>query len=170
MAIFVDEAESIQDYTKTQRRVAYQNLRELLDNVDGRANGVSLSHAVCYVAATPVMFVGERGLREYEALQNRIEEIHLPLPGLQGRIDYRAVVIDLALSPLTIADRQALARKIREVHGIAYQWDPRPLVSDSDLDGIVAELEKRGGEQGGLRPLCRAVTAALELAQQHGNA
>ena len=41
MAIFVDEAEAAQDYTKSQRRVAYQNLRELLDNVDGRASGLS---------------------------------------------------------------------------------------------------------------------------------
>lgn len=166
MAIFIDEAENVQDYSKSQRRVAYQNLRELLDNVDGRATGVSLGHAVCYVAATPVMFVGEKGFREYEALQNRIEDIHLPLPSLQGRIDYRAVVIDLALSPLTIADRRTLAVKIRDIHAAAYDWDPKASVTDDDLNAIVAEFEKRAGEQGGLRPLCRAIATTLDLAQQ----
>ena len=99
MAIFIDEAEAAQDYSKPQRRAAYQNLRELLDNVDGRASGLSLNHAVCYVAATPVMFAGEKGFREYPALQDRIEEVRLTIPGLAQLIDYRAVVIDLTPRP-----------------------------------------------------------------------
>jgi len=167
MAIFVDEAESAQDYSKMQRRTAYQNLRELLDNVDGRASGNSLNHAVCYVAATPVMFVGERGFREYPALQDRIEDIKLPLAALGGLIDYRAVVIDLSATPLSPADRRQLARKIRDIHAVAQQWDPSPVVTDSWLDGLVEAYEKRLGELGGLRPLCKAITKALELAEQH---
>jgi hypothetical protein len=165
MAIFVDEAESIQDYTKPQRRTAYQNLRELLDNVDGRATGNSLNHTVCYIAATPVMFVGERGFREYPALQDRIEDIKLP--SFEGLVDYRAVVVDLSATPLTPEHRRMLAHKIRDVHAIAQRWDPRSVVHDAWLAALVAAYEARLGEQGGLRPLCRALTKALELAQQH---
>src|SRR6266849_1047171 len=167
MAIFIDEAEAIQDYSKAQRRAAYQNLRELLDNVDGRASGNSLNHAVCYVAATPVMFVGARGFREYPALQDRIEEIKIPLPALSGLVDYRAVVIDLSASPLSSADRQQLSRKIRDVHALAQRCDPGAVVTDAWLNGLLANYESRKGELGGLRPLCRAITKALELAQQH---
>jgi hypothetical protein len=167
MAIFVDEAEAAQDYTKGQRRVAYQNLRELLDNVDGRASGLSLNHAACYVAATPMMFVGEKGFREYPALQDRIEEIRLSLPGLSELIDYRAVVIDLSATPLTTIDRNALAQKIRDVHAVAFRWDPISVVTDEFLAALVAAYELRMGEQGGLRPLCRSIATALEIAQQH---
>src|SRR5262249_19102966 len=159
MAIFVDEAESIQDYTKPQRRTAYQNLRELLDNVDGRATGNSLNHTVCYVAATPVMFVGERGFREYPALQDRIEDIRLP--SLEGLVDYRAVVVDLSATPLTPEHRRMLAHKIRDVHAVAQRWDPKSVVHDAWLAALVAAYEARLGEQGGLRPLCRALTKAL---------
>lgn len=167
MAIFVDEAEAVHDYTKGQRRAAYQNFRELLDNVDGRASGLSLNHAVCYVAATPVMFVGEKGFREYPALQDRIEEVRFTVPGLANLIDYRAVVIDLGITPLTSENRLQLARKIRDVHCVAFQWDPVSLVTDMWLKSLIDAYEKRLGEQGGLRPLCRSIAKSLELAQQH---
>lgn len=170
MAIFIDEAESVQEYTKPQRRVAYQNLRELLDNMDGRASGMSLNHAVCYVAATPVMFLGEHGFREYPALQDRIDEIKLPLPDLNNLIDYRAVVVDLAMSPLTKENRRELAKKIRQIHSICYQWNPSEVVNDDWLEGIVVAFDQRRGELGGLRPLCRAVAKSLELAHQHPDA
>ncbi|HEU4768762.1 MAG TPA: BREX system ATP-binding domain-containing protein [Pyrinomonadaceae bacterium] len=167
MAVFIDEADSVNDYTKSQRRVAYQNLRELLDNMDGRATGMSLNHAVCYVAATPVMFVGEHGFREYPALQDRIDDIILSLPDLNKLIDYRAVVIDLALSPLTRLDRCELAKKIRYIHSVCHQWSAQKAVDDNWLDSLVEAFDQRRGEQGGLRPLCKAIAKALELAHQH---
>lgn len=167
MAIFIDEAEAAQDYSKPQRRAAYQNLRELLDNVDGRASGLSLNHAVCYVAATPVMFAGEKGFREYPALQDRIEDVRLSIPGLAHLIDYRAVVIDLSSTPLTSENRHELARRIREIHASAFQWNPVQIVCDAWLQSLVDAYERRLGEQGGLRPLCRAIAKSLELAQQH---
>ena len=167
MAIFIDEAEAAQDYSKPQRRAAYQNLRELLDNVDGRASGLSLNHAVCYVAATPVMFAGEKGFREYPALQDRIEEVRLTIPGLAQLIDYLAVVIDLSATPLTSENRHELAQRIRGIHAAAFQWNPCPIVGDAWLKSLVEAFERRLGEQGGLRPLCRAIAKALELAQQH---
>jgi hypothetical protein len=82
-------------------------------------------------------------------------------------IDYRAVIIDLAASPLTAADRRLLAEKIRGIHAAAYQWDPRSIVTDGWLDAIVTEYEKHQTERGGLRPLCRAIANALDLAEQH---
>jgi hypothetical protein len=167
MAIFIDEAESVQDYSKPQRRVAYQNLRELLDNVDGRASGLSLNHAVCYVAATPVVYVGEKGFREYPALQDRIEEVKLGLGTFADLIDYRAVVIDLSATPLNQKDRLKLAHKIRDIHAVAFSWQPKELVTDAWLTNLAAAYEKRLGERGGLRPLCKTITAGLEIAHQH---
>ena len=169
MAIFIDEAENVltRGYTKPQRQVAYQNLRELLDNVDGGVSGVGLGRTLCYLASTPIMFSGEKGFREYPALQDRIEEVRIPLHGFEGLVDYRAIVIDLSASTLTAAHRRELACKIRVAHGLAYAWDPERVVPDAWLDRLVAEYEKQSAELGGLRPLCRSVSTALDLAQQH---
>jgi hypothetical protein len=113
MALFIDEIENVltRAYSKPQRQVAYQNLRELLDNIDGGVSGVGLNRAVCYLAATPVMFTGERGFREYPALHGRIDEVRVPIAGLRGLPDYRAVVVDLAVSPLEPGHRRQLAEK-----------------------------------------------------------
>ncbi len=170
LAVFIDEVENAKDYTKPQRRAAYQNLRDLLDNIDGGVSGVGMSRAVCFVASTPVMFTGEKGFREYEALQSRVEDLKLDIKVLEGLIDYRAVVIDLSLSRLTHNDHIMLARKIRDIHAIAYNWNPEKVVTDDWLKSIVGGYGKRQGEYGGLRPLCRSVTKALELAEQHPDA
>lgn len=169
MAIFIDEAENVltRGYTKTQRQVAYQNLRELLDNIDGGVSGVGLGQTLCYLASTPVMFSGEKGFREYPALQDRIEDVRIPIRGFEGLVDYRAIVVDLSASTLTAANRREIARKIRAIHGVAFGWEPSRVIPDEWLDRIVAECEKRSGELGGLRPLCRSISTALELAQQY---
>ncbi len=167
MAIFIDEAENAQHYPKNRRRTAYQNLRELLDNVDGGVSGVGLSRAVCYVAATPVMFTGEKGFREYPALQDRIEDVSIDIPQLRGLIDYRAVILNLSVSPLTPENRRDLARRLRDIHEVAFDWQPQSLVTDEWLNSLVESFEERMGEHGGLRPLCKSVVKALEVAEQH---
>ena len=169
MAFFIDEIENVltRVYTKAQRQVAYQNLRELIDNIDGGVSGLGLNRAVCYLAATPMMFTGEKGFREYDALHSRIDEVRLPIADLRGLPDYRAVVIDLAASALEPAHRRQLAEKICDIHAIAYRWDPRAVGADQWIGAVVAEYEKQRSEQGGLRPLCRAVANALEIAEQH---
>jgi len=166
LAIFLDEVESVVRYPSQKRRSqAYQNLRELLDNVDG-ANG--MEGACFYCAAVPEIFTGERGFREYEALRERVEpidsELLHKLAGKPGRIDYRAVVIDLASDPLTSDDYRKLTRKIRHIHGRAFDWRPELSVTDSTLDQLVNDVMTRHrGESGRLRVLCRA---AVQLLQQ----
>jgi hypothetical protein len=172
MAFFIDEIENLLTrgrlgYTPAQRQIAYQNLRELLDNIDGGVSGVGLNRAVCYIAATPIMFTGEHGFREYAALHGRIDEVRVPIAELHGLLDYRAVIIDLAASSLEAVHRRKLAEKIRNVHAVAYSWDPKAFVTDSWLDTVAAEYEKHKAEQGGLRPLCRTLANALDLAEQH---
>ena len=51
MAIFIDKAENVltRGYSKSQRQVAYQNLRELLNNVNGGVSGVGLGRTLCYL-------------------------------------------------------------------------------------------------------------------------
>jgi hypothetical protein len=43
-------------------------------------------------------------------------------------------------------------------------------VSDKWLDSLIDSYEKRMGEYGGLRPLCKSVAKALEIAEQHPDA
>jgi hypothetical protein len=168
LAIFLDEAESVVRYPSVRRRSqAYQNLRELLDNVDG-ANG--MQGACLYCAAVPEVFTGERGFREYEPLRERVEpidsELLHELTGRSPKADYRAVVIDLASAPLTADDYTELARKIRQIHSCAFDWQAHESVSDLTLDKLVRGAMKRHeAESGRVRILCREIVQLLQQAR-----
>lgn len=165
LAIFLDEVESVVRYPSLKRRSqAYQNLRELLDNVDG-ANG--MQGACFYCAAVPEVFTGEHGFREYEALRQRVEPIDSKLlselTGKTPSVDYRSVVIDLASDPLTAHHYQELARKIRQIHSCAFGWRAEERISNSILDELVNNLLTRHhAESGRLRALCREVVHLLQ--------
>lgn len=165
LAIFLDEVESVVRYPSLKRRSqAYQNLRELLDNVDG-ANG--MQGACFYCAAVPEVFTGEHGFREYEALRERVEPIDnkllSELTGKPPSVDYRSVVIDLAADPLTAHHYQELARKIRQIHSCALGWRAEERISNSVLDELVNNvLTRHHAESGRLRALCREVIHLLQ--------
>jgi len=164
LAIFVDEIESVIHYPGERRRSqAYQNLRELLDNVDG-TNG--MQGACFYCAAVPQVFDGATGFREYEPLRERVFQAdHALLEDLAGMAlgpDYRAVVIDLAKAPLTPADYESLARKIRLIHSRAFNWPAETRVPDDVLQGVVERaLARYGSQQGLVRTICETVVAIL---------
>ncbi len=168
LAIFLDEVESVLRYPSVKRRSqAYQNLRELLDNVDG-INGIQ--GACFYCAAVPEVFMGERGFREYEALRERVEPIDAnllhELTGELPRIDYRAVVIDLATDPLTADCYRELARKITKIHGCAFNWRPEETIKDTMLDKLINDVMTRHrGEAGRLRILCKETVQLLQQAK-----
>lgn len=165
LAIFLDEVESVVHYSSERRRSqAYQNLRELLDNIDG-TNG---TQAACfYCAAMPEVFTGERGFREYDALRERVQPIDgallHELTGSQPRIDYRAVVIDLAADPLTRDDYRELTHRIRTIHGCAFKWDAEKMVTDTVLNRLIDRvMATHLAESGRLRSLCRHTVEFLQ--------
>lgn len=168
LAIFLDEVESVVRYPSLRRRSqAYQNLRELLDNVDG-ANG--MQGACFYCAAVPHVFTGEHGFREYEALRERVEpidnELLHELTEQPCRVDYRAVVIDLESDPLTADDYRELANKITRIHGCAFDWQPQESIKDSILDKVVNDVMTRHrAESGRLRVLCKEIVQLLQHAR-----
>jgi hypothetical protein len=107
--IMLDEVENVLHAPERSRRESYTVLRELIDNVDDRHG---MTNVCFYIAGTPDLFEGEKGLLEYEALAARA----LPPGGLGS--NPRAPLIDLSLFPLGRSDFVEIAQGITRLYEI----------------------------------------------------
>ncbi len=159
--ILIDEAERILTQSKTVAQAAYNNIRHLLDSVDG---GGEINHAEsCYIfiASTVEMLREKNGYQSYTALYDRIKT------GLAGEylgnlINPRAIIIDLEneLAQVKIEDLEEIIRKIIRIHGIAYQWEPSEYF-DSD---VIHEVAQRAFEfRAQKAPLRASVELMVEI-------
>jgi len=132
--ILLDEVENVLQETPTARRTAYTVLRELIDNVDDRHG---MTRAAFYVAGTPDLFDGEKGVTEYEALAARIL-----LPSDLSQPNPAAAVLDLSLYPLGTDSLRAIGEKIAKLHAMGKNWSPNGNVTRK-LNERLANLLKR---------------------------
>lgn len=132
--ILLDEVENVLQETPTARRTAYTVLRELIDNVDDRHG---MTRAAFYVAGTPDLFDGEKGVTEYEALAARIL-----LPSDLSHPNPAAAVLDLSLYPLGTDSLRAIGEKIAKLHAMGKNWSPNGNVTRR-LNERLANLLKR---------------------------
>jgi hypothetical protein len=159
LVLCIDELEEIAKLRPRKRQdQCFQALREFVDNSDG---DLGLRYVCTYFAATPEMFDDEEYFPRYDALKTRIEPVG-------EAINWRSPLIDLDRTPLADSELRTLAQKIRAVHGIARDWNPKERVSDSVLDGVVASVCAARYQVAKPRLLCKAVITELELARQDG--
>jgi len=163
-ALFLlDEAERIMELNFAARKRSYSVIRELLDNADGQGG---LPSSMIYIAATPEMFSAPSGFPEYDALRSRLDSAkRLQLNGL---IDWRSVVIDLVKTPLPSNHLALMAQKIREVHGLARQWEPKAFVTDQHLGAMIKKIESDAASQVSKpRILSSLIANLLEIVEQN---
>lgn len=155
--IVMDELEAIMEESRARRRKAYTILRELMDNVDGE-NGM---RSTCfYAAAPPGQFESQKGFIEVEPLASRIQA---PIVTMPGEIDCTATIVDLDRSPLSVREQLELAKKLRDIHGIARSWDAKRHLSDAPLEQFVREINaKRPYANLRIREFCIEIIAALD--------
>lgn len=161
--ILLDEAERIMDQSHSVRKKSYGVIRDFLDNADEQGG---MPSSMIYIAATPEMFSSQKGFAEYDALRSRLANTQrFSIPKL---MDWRAVIVDLVKTPLPHDHLIQLAVKVRDIHSIARQWDPRPHFSEEIIQKLVSKIESSASAPVSKpRMLSSLVATLLEIAEQN---
>ncbi len=159
--VIIDELERIMDQNESRRKKAYVLLRELIDNVDGQGG---MRQTCIYCAAPPSQLESARGFIEVEPLISRIRS---GLSSSRAKPGYLETIVDLEKAGLTEENRRNLARKIRDIHSAAREWDASAVLDDRALDALIKKLTKdHSFNAGRVRETCIEVVNALEAAFQ----
>jgi hypothetical protein len=106
----------------------------------------------------------ERGMQTYPALWSRVQ------PAVQGSelVNYRATLIDLTKSRLSVDEYSAIGSRIRSIHAKAYGWDAS-VVSDAFIGACaaLAASNRLTLTYSATRVFVKAVVETLELCNQH---
>lgn len=161
LLILVDELELVRRMPHArQREQSYETLRLLIDEVGENA----LPGCLLIFTGTDALFDDKRyGLGSYEALLNRV----VAPASSDGLTSMRQPVI--RLEPL---DRTALlqvTKNIREIHGVAYDWQAPQRLSDQDLEYIVDTWTSFGGDDVTRlpRPTLRELVHVLDVCEEN---
>ncbi|HIK75901.1 MAG TPA: hypothetical protein EYG00_14560 [Alcanivorax sp.] len=161
LVILVDELELVRRRPNRQSRdQAYETLRLLIDEVgENRLPGCLL---VC--TGTNTLFEDARyGLASYAALLHRIQA---PEAGESHR-SMRQPVIEL--DGLDETRLRQVALRTREIHAAAYSWPAMERVTDDDIEALVQEWIRFGGEAIDRlpRPTLRSLVHVLDLCEEN---
>ncbi len=161
LAILIDELELVRRRPHRQTRdQAYETLRALIDEAgENRLRG---SLIVC--TGTDELFADEKaGLPSYAALSHRIDA---PPLGDQHRSLRQPII---SLDGLDAERLRKVALKTREVHAKAYEWPAEERVTDLDIEYLVGEWTRFGGERIDRlpRPFLRQLVHVLDLCEEN---
>ncbi len=157
----VDELELIRKFPHTrQREQALETLRLLIDETGKN----DLPGCLLIFTGTDTFFDDERaGLRSYEALHNRVAQ---PI-SLGGKVSVRQPVI--RLEGLNRERLMSVVKKVRDIHGMAYDWDSREKISDNFLEKLILEWTSFENESVSRRPrpVLREFIHILDLCEEN---
>jgi adenosylhomocysteinase len=139
LVMLFDEAELIRGITRTDsRNAALENIRLLMDKT---AQG-EFSHCGFIFAGTEDLFNDDRrGIPSYQALHDRLK----PERGKPKSKDLRQALVQL--EGFDKPKLQEVAAKVREVHGVAYGWQPTERLTDEWLQRLIEDMATRFGEK-----------------------
>lgn len=160
--IIIDEAETIQRLSyQRQREDAYEVLRVLVDSAgENRFPG-----CLFVVTGTEHFFQDPlQGLKSYQALADRVEQ---PDTFTQQTTSRQPI---LHLTGLRREDLTVIAKKVRDIHAVAYDWEARNSVSDRYLERIARKVTDSFGESIERLPrgLLREIVQICDVAEEHG--
>jgi hypothetical protein len=160
--IVFDEAETIQRMShKRQRDDAYEVLRVLLDGA-----GENFFPACLFVVTGTEHFFQDpyQGIQSYEALADRIRR---PDTFTDATTTRQPI---LHLTGLKRDHLAAISRKVRDIHGTAYDWEARSAVQDDYLDDVARQVTDSFGESIERLPraFLREIVNICDVAQEHG--
>lgn len=168
LIILLDEAESIPSIMRSKDRdQAYDNIRELMDNTDGRGKGGTNKCMFVY-ATTPTFFESREGIKTYPALYQRVKDELKDQFQLTRVRNPRATIIDLEQDPLKFDEMLEIAKRIRTIHSVAFDWKPSTKVSDDTLKEYVNFLDSQNLTTDISKPriLVKSVTQLLDICMQ----
>lgn len=158
LVLCIDEVEELAKLgTRKRQDQALQALREYVDHAGGEGGYKNLC---MYLAATPEMFEGPDYFPRYDALATRIQP-------LSPELNWRAPVVDLDRTPLSLAEMRQMASRIRDVYRTAYEL-ATPEFSDGFLDRLLKQLAGSRLRIARPRLLARVLVGELERERQEG--
>lgn len=157
LVLIFDELELILHQRVNVRDACYEVVRQFVDNADNLA-GLLLIFSI----TEQMILDTSRGIPSYPALYQRIGGLIRSF----SEYDYRSVLINLNHLPLRKEELVELARRIRQVHAVAYSWPAAERVRDSYLDRF-AEHALATGEVPAPRFLVQLTVTVLDSAQQN---
>ncbi|MGD9159417.1 MAG: DUF2791 family P-loop domain-containing protein [Desulfobacteraceae bacterium] len=161
LLLLVDELELIRRFPHTrQREQALEILRLLID--ESGKNG--LPGCLLVFTGTDSFFEDDRaGLNSYEALAERVIVPNAP----EGMISMRQPVI--VLEGLNHSKLLAVTGKVRDIHGIAYNWNSQERLPDEALEKLVQDWTAFGEESISRkpRPVLRELINILDLCEEN---
>ena len=163
LLLLVDELELIRKFTNArQREQALEILRLLID--ESGKNG--FPGCLLIFTGTDTFFEDDRaGLKSYEALDDRIS-----IPnGPEGLMSVRQPVI--TLQGFNQSKLLAVIGKVRDIHGIAYNWDAANRFPDGALQKLVQDWTSFGEDSVNRkpRPIIREFIHILDLCEENPN-
>ena len=161
LLLFVDELELIRRFPTTRQREQSLEILRLLIDESGK-NG--LPGCLLVFTGTDTFFEDDRaGLRSYEALAERVIVPNAP----KGMISMRQPVI--TLEGLNHPKLLAVTGKVRDIHGIAYNWNSQELLPDEALKKLVQDWTAFGEESVSRkpRPVLRELINILDLCEEN---
>lgn len=161
LLLLVDELELVRKFPHArQREQALETLRLLIDEAGRNA----LPGCLIIFTGTDEFFEDERyGLKSYEALAERVMT---PLTH-ESFVSMRQPIIRLES-----LDRERLANvifKIRDLYGIAYNWDSQQYADDQSITQLIEEWTIFGEESIDRkpRPILREFIQMLDLCEEN---
>ena len=139
LIVIFDEAESIRSISRPEsRNAAYENIRFLMEKT---AQG-EFAHCGFMLAGTEDLYDDAlRGVASYQALHDRLKA-----DWARGRTtDFRQPL--MALAGFDRVKLHEVALKVREAHGIAYEWDAIECLPDDLLKRVIGETAAHFGEK-----------------------
>lgn len=161
LVLLVDELELVRKFPQTrQREQALETLRLLID--ESGKNG--LPGCLVLLTGTDEFFEDERyGLKSYLALAERV----LTTPVNDNFMSVRQPIITLEG-----LDKERLVNvvsKIRDLHGIAYEWSSSNIVKDEAINNLLEDWTTFGDANISRkpRPVLREFIHILDLCEEN---
>ncbi|HMQ70410.1 MAG TPA: DUF2791 family P-loop domain-containing protein [Ignavibacteria bacterium] len=161
LVLLVDELELVRKFPHTrQREQALETLRLLID--ESGKNG--LPGCLVLLTGTDEFFEDERyGLKSYPALAERV----LISPVNENFISMRQPII--TLEGLDKERLLSVISKIRDLHGIAYEWSSSEVVKDDAVNNLIDDWTTFGDSNISRkpRPVLREFIHILDLCEEN---
>lgn len=144
LLLLIDELELIRKFPQArQREQALEILRLLIDE-SGKNNFPS---CLLIFTGTDTFFEDDRaGIKSYEALADRVSAP----PSIDGKTSIRQPI--LVLQGLDQAKLLSVITRVRDIHGIAYNWDVQKKFPDDILLKLVQDWTAFGEESISRKP------------------
>ena len=163
LVVILDETELIRSVNRADaRRAAYENLKLLAD----AAGQGALGHCYVLVTGTPELFSDpQKGIPSYPALADRLRSRH---PAVEGRALTEVRGAILQLDGFSAERLVEVAQKVRDIHGFAFDWEPRHRLDLRVLKDLGGRLSAKLGQEARTFPrgFLKTMVDILDICEQ----